>query len=194
MLMYVCSIPDISLSAASQVFSFINLNVMFFLGLDPALPMFNFANDDEVLSKNDAKHVQIIHTNAGGLGYWCPYGHSDFYPNGGTVQPGCCDQSVGCGACSHYRAVFFFAESISKNFVGTACGSYEDFEKSNCGRHPKTATMGGLNPAFVQPGTYYLWTGPRTPFSIFERGPASNRPAVLPQITNLACSLVPKIY
>lgn len=151
--------------------------------------MFNFAGDSDVLSRNDANHVQIIHTNAGGLGYMCPYGHSDFYPNGGSAQPGCCDDLISCTACSHDRSVYFFAESISKSFVGIACDSYENYENGNCGDNPQAAMMGGLNLASVTPGTYYLHTGSVSPYSRVTPGLARGFPEFVPKITHTVCSL-----
>ena len=38
----------------------------FLLGLDPAGPF--FSNKDSALDKDDAKYVDVIHTNAGGAG------------------------------------------------------------------------------------------------------------------------------
>lgn len=58
-------------------------------GLDPALPLFTLGNKDARLDKHDAKHVEVIHTCGGYLGFSSPLGHIDFYPNGGTRQPGC---------------------------------------------------------------------------------------------------------
>ena len=60
-----------------------------FLGLDPALPLFTLGNKDARLDKHDARHVEVIHTCGGYLGFASPLGHIDFYPNGGTRQPGC---------------------------------------------------------------------------------------------------------
>lgn len=58
-------------------------------GLDPALPLFTLGNKDARLDKHDARHVEVIHTCGGYLGFSSPLGHIDFYPNGGTRQPGC---------------------------------------------------------------------------------------------------------
>lgn len=41
----------------------------------------------------DARFVDVIHTDIQVYGYTHPCGHIDFYPNGGTNQPGCSDQS-----------------------------------------------------------------------------------------------------
>ena len=46
------------------------------------------------LDPTDACYVDVIHSNAaewviGGLGIVQPVGHDDFYPNGGSKQPGC---------------------------------------------------------------------------------------------------------
>lgn len=66
-----------------------------FLGLDPALPGFELPLiAPQHLNRNDAKFVDIIHTNIGYAGYETPLGHADFYPNGGgPLQPGC-DQVI----------------------------------------------------------------------------------------------------
>lgn len=41
------------------------------------------------LSEEDAEFVDVVHTDAGHYGFIKPIGHADFYPNGGTAQPGC---------------------------------------------------------------------------------------------------------
>jgi len=46
------------------------------------------------LHASDATQVDAIHTDCAeifteGLGLSEPFGHHDFYPNGGTLQPGC---------------------------------------------------------------------------------------------------------
>lgn len=63
------------------------------VGLDPASVYFEGKIGH--LSKNDALFVDVIHTSAGHslarlkLGFAKPLGHVDFYPNGGSWQPGC---------------------------------------------------------------------------------------------------------
>lgn len=61
-------------------------------GLDPAGWLYE--NTASTLNKEDAKYVDVIHTNAGSIrnfriGLNQSVGHVDFYPNGGTVQTGC---------------------------------------------------------------------------------------------------------
>lgn len=58
-------------------------------GLDPAKPLFVFANDAKRLSKMDADFVDVIHTDVLQRGMLQPVGHADFYVNGGIEQPGC---------------------------------------------------------------------------------------------------------
>lgn len=64
-------------------------NLLQFSGLDPALPLFTEGNRDARLDRHDAQYVEVIHTCGGYLGFAVPIGHVDFYPNGGSSQPGC---------------------------------------------------------------------------------------------------------
>ncbi|XP_045859648.1 lipase member I [Meles meles] len=58
-------------------------------GLDPAGPKFSGKSPNDRLAYTDAKFVDVIHSDANGLGIKEPVGHIDFYPNGGKTQPGC---------------------------------------------------------------------------------------------------------
>lgn len=58
-------------------------------GLDPAMPGFITADNENKLDASDAKFVDVIHTNALVQGQIQESGHVDFYVNGGTLQPGC---------------------------------------------------------------------------------------------------------
>ncbi|NWU50712.1 LIPR3 protein, partial [Dromas ardeola] len=63
-------------------------------GLDPAGPYFEGTPPEVRLDPSDANFVDVIHSNAAhfpaiGLGVYNTSGHLDFYPNGGTVMPGC---------------------------------------------------------------------------------------------------------
>lgn len=62
--------------------------------MDPAEPHFAKTDRPVRLDRTAAKYVDVIHTDAsqfirGGLGITESIGHVDYYPNGGTAQPGC---------------------------------------------------------------------------------------------------------
>lgn len=67
--------------------------------LDPAGPSFERAEIDGNLrlSDADATLVDVIHTDVGHYGFNGSIGHVDFYPNGGTNQPGCVPVEDGNG-------------------------------------------------------------------------------------------------
>lgn len=58
-------------------------------GLDPALPGYVRAGNDDKLDKTDAEFVDVYHTAAFMQGKAEESGHVDFYFNGGSIQPGC---------------------------------------------------------------------------------------------------------
>jgi hypothetical protein len=59
-------------------------------GLDTAYPLFGNAQPAGRLDAGDAILVDTIHTCGGSVGFKEPYGHIDFFPNGGiSPQPGC---------------------------------------------------------------------------------------------------------
>lgn len=62
-------------------------------GLDPAKPLFIFADEEHKLGKNDAEFVDVIHTDVLMRGVMRSAGHVDFYVNGGLEQPGCTFQT-----------------------------------------------------------------------------------------------------
>jgi hypothetical protein len=62
--------------------------------LDPAGPLFENEPPITRIDPSDASYVQCIHTNGiplveFGFGTLEAWGHVDFYPNGGQLQPGC---------------------------------------------------------------------------------------------------------
>ncbi|KFV71225.1 Pancreatic lipase-related protein 2, partial [Dryobates pubescens] len=123
-------------------------------GLDPAGPYFEGFPPEVRLDPSDAEFVDIIHTNAAhfpaaGLGMYNTTGHLDFYPNGGTVMPGCTDlipemkQSdfeaiiadvTVFGGCHHSRSHEFYFESIlyPTGYLGYACETYDSFQSGDC--------------------------------------------------------------
>jgi pimeloyl-ACP methyl ester carboxylesterase len=132
-------------------------------GLDPAGPYFEDTDPIVRLDPTDAIYVDAIHTDANsaaqlGLGMMQAVGHTDFYPNGGRLQPGCSKTvdkllsaifqavtfNLGGAAdiltCSHMVAIKYFTDSISFEndplckYTSYACNSIEDFKLEKCQR------------------------------------------------------------
>ncbi|CAL4176279.1 unnamed protein product, partial [Meganyctiphanes norvegica] len=118
-------------------------------GLDPAGPLFYDLPNDRILDASDASFVDIIHTNSvnqGGLidgcyGLLWPLGHVDFYPNGGTHQPGPEEPFIRpclLDSWSHDRSTELWVESITSReqssvvFKSWPCTSWEDYELGLC--------------------------------------------------------------
>ncbi|XP_013176085.1 PREDICTED: pancreatic triacylglycerol lipase-like [Papilio xuthus] len=138
-------------------------------GLDPALPLFTLGNKDARLDKHDARHVEVIHTCGGYLGFASPLGHIDFYPNGGTRQPGC--RFDYRGLCAHNRAHMFFSESIisSVPFTAVRCKDYDElYYNGSCQGTGETLIMGGFDIHYGKDGIYYLKTNAEHPFAIVD--------------------------
>ena len=47
------------------------------------------------LDQEDAKYVDVIHTNLPLIGTPDRAGHTDFYPDGGSIHPGCLNDAMG---------------------------------------------------------------------------------------------------
>ncbi|CAG9862325.1 unnamed protein product [Phyllotreta striolata] len=133
-----------------------NLTMGRISGLDPAEPHFAKAGPPVRLDRTAAKYVDVIHTDAsqfirGGLGIVESIGHVDYYPNGGTDQPGCtsglaqyirdANGSFFNGmkkylGCNHIRSHEFYLESITSNpqckFLTVSCPSFQDFTLGRC--------------------------------------------------------------
>ena len=113
--------------------------------MDPAGPYFEFTDEIVRLDANDAKFVDVIHSDGAatlqvGLGLVQRSGDVDFYPNGGKEQPKCpgpSDKVLGAVfalvssiplvltgdftnveaavGCSHMASVYFFLDSIKNS-------------------------------------------------------------------------------
>ncbi|XP_023937353.2 pancreatic triacylglycerol lipase-like [Bicyclus anynana] len=97
-------------------------------GLDPAGPLW-YGNSNR-LKSSDAVYVEAIHTDgsAVGLGIGAASADVDFFPNGGSSQPGCFDHF-----CNHNRAWQFFAATVTHNhLVGQLCSSMLQVTTNNC--------------------------------------------------------------
>ncbi|XP_027766802.1 lipase member H-like, partial [Empidonax traillii] len=106
-------------------------------GLDPAGPSFTHEPPDGRLDRSDAQFVDVIHSDTDALGFKKPLGTIDFYPNGGTDQPGC-PNTVFSGIqffkCDHQRAVFLFLASLKRkcDIITYPCESYSDYKRGKC--------------------------------------------------------------
>ncbi|XP_066455221.1 lipase member I [Eleutherodactylus coqui] len=106
-------------------------------GLDPAGPLFNGKPPEDRLYHSDAKFVDVVHSDIDALGYRENLGHIDFYPNGGTDQPGC-PKTILSGTeyfkCDHQRSVFLYISSLDQpcSVLTFPCTSYKDYRIGKC--------------------------------------------------------------
>ncbi|XP_077543318.1 pancreatic triacylglycerol lipase-like [Haemaphysalis longicornis] len=126
--------------------------------------------------KQDVLYLDAVHTSAGTnllmgqVGLRRPFGHVDFYPNGGIQQKGC-DRGL---TCSHQRAYLYFVESLNQwtrcRFKSIAwpegCRFFSG--RKRCGRGATTGLefgrMGYFSPSTRARGVHYLETKPEPPF------------------------------
>ncbi|XP_022105423.1 pancreatic lipase-related protein 2-like [Acanthaster planci] len=150
-------------------------------GLDPAGP--NFENNDPKcrLDPTDAIFVDNIHSDGEtllelGMGLEQPLGHVDFYPNGGKEQPGCpktvsdkLDDFESELKCSHFRAVYYFTESIPSTecqFTAYPCSGWDKFLTGQCESCGVLGcpVMGYRTVNTLARGKFYLKTASQAPF------------------------------
>jgi len=139
-------------------------------GLDPASLYFTNVNNDARLDRSDARYVDVIHTDAGFFGTSKKGGHSDFFPNGGSRQPGCVfkiHKLVGSFNCDHMRAPAYYTASVKRLCSWTAypCSSYRNFRRGRCLRcNGSCPAMGYDADRTKRSGTFYLTTNSKGPY------------------------------
>ncbi|KAI4468890.1 lipase [Holotrichia oblita] len=133
------------------------------VALDPAGPLFTTGNTANRVDPTDATFVQVIHTNGGLLGFGSAIGHADYYPNGGSSQPGCGLDLV--GTCAHGRSYYYYSESvISAGFTSYSCDSISSYNNGNCNGNVRSP-LGQLYVDTSAAGDYYLNTNSASPYS-----------------------------
>jgi len=136
--------------------------VPYITGLDPAISLWT-ANSLRIRS-TDAAYVEIIHTAGGFAGLTEPLGHNDFYPNGGSHQPGCelADITL-LYFCSHARSWEYFGDSLDHTgYKAMQCANFDEMDKGKCS-NISTLHMGGSKPK-APVGIFYLDTAKAKPY------------------------------
>lgn len=103
------------------------------------------------------------HTNGGGFGMLNPCAQADFFPNGGSEQPGC----AGALICPHLRSYEYFAESINNDrFRAIKCASFSEIASYDCNDQGGVYYMGGEPPNSGKSGIFYLNTAGGPPYAL----------------------------
>ncbi|ERL94834.1 pancreatic lipase-related protein 2 isoform X1 [Dendroctonus ponderosae] len=135
------------------------------IGLDPAGPLFSSSNINNRLDPTDGQYVHVIHTNDRVLGFGIKMGDADYYPNGGSSQPGCGIDLA--GSCAHSRAYVYFAESLNSNkFIAKQCDTYSNFDRNRCENNVSSRQGGYPVERASSDGKYFLKTNRASPFAL----------------------------
>ncbi|KAJ8983362.1 hypothetical protein NQ317_009275 [Molorchus minor] len=100
------------------------------------------------------------------LGFRQSLGHADYFPNGGSSQPGCILDIA--GTCAHARSYIYYAESIlsENNFKATPCSSYLRYKLNWCGSNTNPLSqMAGYSIDTRASGDYYLDANSNSPYA-----------------------------
>uniref|UniRef100_A0A6I8NAR2 Hepatic triacylglycerol lipase n=1 Tax=Ornithorhynchus anatinus TaxID=9258 RepID=A0A6I8NAR2_ORNAN len=166
-------------------------------GLDAAGPMFEGTSPADRLSPDDATLVDAIHTftmeHMGlSVGINQPVAHYDFYPNGGTFQPGChflhmyryiakhgINGIAETVKCAHERSVHLFIDSLRRDALRStaySCNDVHAFKRGlclSCGKG-RCNTLGYHirpdlpRPRLHNPKRFFLLTRAHAPFKVYH--------------------------
>uniref|UniRef100_A0A1B0FPJ2 Lipase domain-containing protein n=2 Tax=Glossina morsitans morsitans TaxID=37546 RepID=A0A1B0FPJ2_GLOMM len=147
-----------------SIYETFNKKIERITALDPlGVLYFSTTPASERLSADDAVYVEVIHTNAGQFGFSSPCGHADYYPNGGTTQPGC---EVNETRCSHRRAYELIPNmwipKEENEFIVSKCGSHVNIQPEYC--RWLNLLMGDLQQNPLPLGIFYVETIADEPF------------------------------
>ena len=163
-----CKLPNKQLNDEILICLFL----LFFLkiGLDPAGILFEPGGPGHCISAGAARTVEIIHTAASDLILRRATGDNDYYPNGGSVQPGCPNNTDVLG-CPHKRSWELYAESIisPKSLLSRKCDNYEDFLKGFCDKN-ELASFPEAKKTKKPRGKFYLQTNSKKPYGLAGKG------------------------
>ncbi|XP_055839777.1 pancreatic triacylglycerol lipase-like [Episyrphus balteatus] len=144
--------------------------------LDPAFPLY-YPIISTSVNKNDADHLQVIHTDILTYGQPTSLGHVDFWPNGGLQgQPGCPNGILVPFSeedlCSHQRSWRFWAESVEnalgnkKKFLGFPGKNYVTFLIKGKDNLKSKPVLMGVDCPLSAKGDYFLKTNSEYPFAM----------------------------
>jgi len=136
------------------------------VALDPAGVNFWDNQPNDRVNKGDASYVEIIHTNAGKLGYENPLGDVDIYANDGSNQPGCGIDLV--GMCAHGMSFKYFAETVvsKARCMAQRCTTYKDILRGKCTASGSPVHVGGEPVDMKIDGHYQLITRKDSPYCL----------------------------
>uniref|UniRef100_A0A1I8Q7I1 Lipase domain-containing protein n=1 Tax=Stomoxys calcitrans TaxID=35570 RepID=A0A1I8Q7I1_STOCA len=143
------------------------------IGLDPAGIVFFYDKPEARLAITDAVYVQVIHTDAGKLGFKEPIGNSDFYVNGGNSQPLCGPEVI--GICSHLLSCYYYAEVLELNDFGSIrCDDFEHAKMKNCGSIFSGVRMGARDVQEEVEGIFFVPVRFKYPFGVLNSTDTTN--------------------
>ncbi|XP_068719821.1 pancreatic lipase-related protein 2-like [Montipora capricornis] len=143
-------------------------------GLDPAGNYFSYMDPDVRLDPTDAKRVDVVHTNEPFVGTPQTVGHIDFFPNGGSLQPGCLSNPLDVFntiGCNHLRSAEYYIASVQNKCSWKAypCKTNLRYLLGLCVTcDDECPTLGFAADQTNKNGTYFMTTNSHEPFCGME--------------------------